>query len=263
MGFAAIADAVSVGSDGDDRLGSVTVLLDTIRAGDGDDIVTLQETNAFVYGGDGNDTLSADPYLPSDASMLFGEAGDDVLIQVRRMARTPNFTGARATTGLSGILVPSLMAAGRRPDELWGGATGGPIGVVFARGGGSDSITPGVGDFESPGNLSFDIRLGEIAYRDLLVERDGEDLALRIRDSQDRIAVPDFFAAGAGRAGMRQLSIVQAGTGFVYANSPVRRDDRVTRAVVAGTAQAWNGFGRLDVHSSAGVGLVRRWARRR
>jgi Ca2+-binding RTX toxin-like protein len=253
MGFAAIADEVSIGSDGDDRLGSVTVLLDTIRAGDGDDVVTLQETNAFVYGGDGNDTLSADPYLPSDASMLFGDAGDDVLTAGSANGAHTELYGGEGNDRLIGH--PGAILDGGRGDdrhELWGGATGGPIGVVFARGGGSDSISPGAGDFDSLGNLSFDIRLGEIAYRDLLVERDGEDLVLRIRDSQDRIAVPDFFAAGAGRAGMRQLSIVQVGTGFVYANSPSAETIASRAQVVTATAQVWTGSDISDVHVGAG-----------
>ena len=63
-----VADAIGFGTDGDDRLGSVSILLDDIRAGDGDDVVVLHETNAYVFGGDGNDSLSADPYLPSDSS---------------------------------------------------------------------------------------------------------------------------------------------------------------------------------------------------
>jgi Ca2+-binding RTX toxin-like protein len=162
MGFTAIADAVSVGSDGDDRLGSVTVLLDTVMAGDGDDVVALHETNAYVHGGDGNDTLSADPYLPSDASMLFGEDGDDVLVAGEANGAHTELYGGEGDDRLVGH--PGALL-GRRPwrrsHELWGGATGGPIGIVFSRGGGSDSITPGVEDAGAQGNLSFDIRVSE------------------------------------------------------------------------------------------------------
>jgi len=112
-----------------------------------------------------------------------GQAGSDVLSGGEGNDRLVGHPGA-------------ILDGGKGGDrhELWGGATGGPIGVVFARGGGHDSIMPGVENSDSPGNLSFDIRIGEIAYRDLVVERDGEDLVLRIRDSQDRMAVPDFFA---------------------------------------------------------------------
>jgi Ca2+-binding RTX toxin-like protein len=253
MDLGAIADAVSVGSDGDDRLGSVSVLFDTVRAGDGDDIVTLQETNAYVYGGDGNDTLSADPYLPSDASMLFGEGGDDVLTAGSANGAHTELYGGEGNDRLVGH--PGAILDGGRGDdrhELWGGATGGPIGVVFARGGGSDSIMPGIEDSNSPGNLSFDIRIGETAYRDLVFERDGEDLVLRIRNTHDRMAVPDFFTPGGGRAGMRRLSVVQAGTGLVFGDSP-SAETIATRAVVAtSAAQAWTGSDNRDIHIGAG-----------
>ena len=165
IGFDAIADAVSVGSDGDNRLGSVTVLLDTIMAGDGDDRVTLQETNAFVYGGDGNDTLSADPYLPSDASMLFGEAGDDVLTAGSANGAHTELYGGEGNDRLIGH--PGAILDGGKGDdrhELWGGATGGPIGVVFARGDGNDSIMPGVEILIRPA-IQLDIRIGESPIR--------------------------------------------------------------------------------------------------
>jgi Ca2+-binding RTX toxin-like protein len=234
-------------------LGSVTVLFDTIRAGDGDDIVTLQETNAYVYGGDGNDTLSADPYLPSDASTLFGEGGDDVLTAGSANGAHTELYGGEGSDRLIGH--PGAILDGGRGDdrhELWGGATGGPIGVVFARGGGSDSIVPGIEDSNSPGNLSFDIRIGEIAYRDLVVERDGEDLVLRIRDTHDRMAVPDFFAPGGGRAGMRRLSVVQAGTGLVYGDSPSAETIANRAVLAASAAQTWTGSDNSDVHIGAG-----------
>ncbi|MEO8486359.1 MAG: calcium-binding protein [Betaproteobacteria bacterium] len=255
LGFNALADAVSVGSDGDDDLGSVTVLLDEIRAGDGDDVVKLHETLAFVFGGDGNDMLSADPYLPSDASRLYGESGDDTLVAGAANGAHTELYGGDGDDRLVGH-PGALLDGGRGADrhELWGGATGGPMGVVFARGVGRDSITFGVEESAVASGLRFEVRVPGGDYRDLVVERDGEDLVLRIRDRDDRLAIPDFFAQGSERSGMTRLALMQAGTGLVLANSPDAEAIAARATIVPGAAQTRAGTALRDILVGAGGG---------
>ncbi|CAG1009602.1 Bifunctional hemolysin/adenylate cyclase [Burkholderiales bacterium] len=252
-GFDAMAFAIGVGTDGDDRLGSVSVLLDDIRAGDGDDTVTLHETIAYVYGGDGDDTLAADPYLPGDRSRLHGEGGNDTLVAGSANDARTELYGGDGSDRLVGH--PGARLDGGPGDdrhELWGGATGGAIGVLFARGSGRDSITFGADESTTASGLRFEIRLPQGDYRDLLVERDDDDLVLRIRDRDDRVAVPDFFADGAQRSGMTQLALLQAGTGFVLAGSP-DAEALAARAVVAtAIAQTWSGDETSELRVAAG-----------
>jgi Ca2+-binding RTX toxin-like protein len=253
MGFAQVADAIGVGTDGDDRLGSVSVLLDDVRAGDGDDIVTLHETNAYVFGGDGDDTLSADPYLPSDRSRLHGEGGNDTLVAGSANDARTELYGGEGDDRLVGHPGARLDGgAGSDRHVFWGGATGGAIGVAFARGSERDSITFGAEESGAASDVRFEVRLPEGNYRDLVVERDGEDLVLRIRDRDDRIAVPDFFSEGAARSGMTQLALVQAGTGLVLAGSPDAEAIAAWAVAVSAEAQLWTGTAAAEIRVGAG-----------
>jgi Ca2+-binding RTX toxin-like protein len=138
------------------------VLLDDIRAGDGDDVVTLQETNAYVFGGDGDDTLSADPYLPSDRSRLHGEAGNDTLVAGSANDARTELYGGEGDDRLIGHPGARLDGgAGSDRHVLWGGATGGAIGVAFARGSARDSITFGAEESGPTSDVRFEVRLPE------------------------------------------------------------------------------------------------------
>jgi len=253
MGFDQVADAIGVGTDGDDMLGSVSVLLDEIRAGDGDDVVALHETNAYVFGGDGNDSLSADPHLPGDSSRLYGEAGDDTLVAGSATdARTALYGGEGddRLVGHPGAFLDG--GAGDDRHELHGGATGGPIGVRFARGGGRDSVTFGEDEAAPAHALRFEVRIASTDYRDLVVERDGEDLVLRVRDRDDRIAIPDFFAADAARSGMTRVAVLQSGTDLVLSDSP-GAEAIAARAVRApADAVSWTGGDEAELYVGAG-----------
>ncbi len=195
-----------------------------------------------MFGGDGDDTLSADPYLPSDRSRLHGEAGNDTLVAGSANDARTELYGGEGDDRLVGHPGARLDGgAGSDRHVLWGGATGAAIGVAFARGSERDSITFGAEESGVASDVRFEVRLPEGNYRDLVVERDGEDLVLRIRDRDDRIAVPDFFAEGAARSGMTQLALVQAGTGLVLAGSPDAEAIAARAVAVPAEAQLWTG----------------------
>ncbi|MBP6368632.1 MAG: hypothetical protein KA286_01390, partial [Burkholderiales bacterium] len=164
---------------------------------------------------------------------LYGGEGDDLLV---------GHPGAFLDGG-----------AGDDRHELHGGATGGPIGVLVARGGGRDSVTFGEDEAAGTHGLRFEVRIRSSDYRDLVVERDGEDLVLRIRDRDDRIAIPDFFAADAGRSGMTRIAVLQAGTDFVLSDSP-GAEAIAARAVDApASAQQWTGTDAAETRLGAGA----------
>ncbi len=253
FGFDEIAEAISVGTDGDDRLGSIAVLLDDIQAGDGDDVVRLRETNAYVFGGDGDDTLVADPYLPGDASRLYGEGGDDLLVASSANNARTELYGGEGDDRLVGH--PGTLAdggAGNDRIELWSGASGGPIDVAFGRGSGRDSITFGGEESNFSGPARFDVRVPFADYRSLVVEREGEDLVLRVRDRDDRIAIPDFFAPGAARSGLEHVDLIEPGTGFVLAGSPDAEAIARKAVTVSAPAESWTGTDAGDLRVGRG-----------
>ncbi|MFO1283029.1 MAG: calcium-binding protein [Burkholderiales bacterium] len=253
LDFNAILDGIGVGSDGDDRIGSASVVWDTINAGDGDDVVTLIETSADVFGGDGDDTLSADPYLPLDGSRLHGGAGNDRLTASSANSSRTELYGEEGDDRLIGH--PGARLDGGTGDdryELFSGATGGPIGVAFGRGQGHDSIAYGE-EFNGGGSgHRFDIRVSQNSYRDLVVEREGDDLVLSIRDRDDRIAVPDFFASGSNRGGMVSLAIVDPATGLVYGDSPTAEEIAARAVTVDGAGETWTGTSTAEVRVATG-----------
>jgi Ca2+-binding RTX toxin-like protein len=255
MGFDQIAEAIGAGTDGDDRLGSVSVLLDDIHAGDGDDVVALHETQAYVFGGDGDDRISADPYLPVDRSRLHGEGGDDVLVAGSANDARTELYGGEGRDRLVGH--PGAFLDGGPGDdrhELHGGATGGPIGVMLARGGGSDSVTFDEDESAGARGLRFEVRIRSNDYRDLVVERDGEDLVLRIRDRDDRIAIPDFFAPDAARSGLTRVAVLQNGTDLVLSDSPDAEAIAARALTATAAGHAWAGTGASEDRVGAGGG---------
>ncbi|MCC7114338.1 MAG: hypothetical protein IT520_08150 [Burkholderiales bacterium] len=253
LDFNAILDGIGVGTDGDDRLGSASVLWDTIHAGDGDDVVVLHETQADVFGGDGDDVLSADPYLPGDASRLHGEGGNDRLTAGSANSARTELYGDDGDDRLVGH--PGARLDGGTGDdryELFGGATGGPVGIAFGRGQGQDSITYGVEFHSNSASPRFDIRVSQPSYRDLVVERDGEDLVLSIRDREDRIAVPDFFVAGTNYGGMVSLAVVDPATGVVFGDSPTAAQIAARAIAVPSVATSRTGTDTADLIVGAG-----------
>src|SRR5690606_38268395 len=230
-------------------------LLDDIRAGDGDDVVALRETNAYVFGGDGNDTLAADPRLPADQSRLHGEGGNDVLVAGSANGARTALYGGEGDDRL--VAHPGALAdGGPGVDrvELWGGATGGPIDVAFGRWSGRDSITFGAEESAGGTPPRFDIRLPYGSYRDLVVERDGEDLVLGIRDRDDRVAVPDFFVQGASRSGLLGVDIVDPATGMTYADSPDAEAIAARAVAVTSPGLSWIGTEASDLRVGEGGG---------
>ena len=126
--------------------------MDVLHGGDGNDTLS---------GGNGNDALSGD----GGNDTLTGGSGDDRL-----------YGGAGIDT-LRGEAGNDLLDGGSGSDNLYGG--GGNDVFVFRAGDGDDTID----DFEN-GNDRIKFG-GSIAYEDLTIEQDGDDVLITYRDPND------------------------------------------------------------------------------
>lgn len=152
------------GTDGDDNLNySNEYSKLTIRGGEGDDIIRASTGDDKLYGEDGNDTLyggdGAD-YLSGGArnDNLYGQAGDDIL------------------------------DGGTGNDTLDGG-TGNDT-YVFSRGYGKDIIN----NYSSGTNDIDTLKLKDITYDDVDIIVSGNDLTLKVKDSNDKVTVKNYFS---------------------------------------------------------------------
>jgi hypothetical protein len=229
-----VADAIG-GVGTMTRLGSVSVLLTTSVRGRRR-VVTLRETNP-VFGGDGDDA-SADP--TSRATAPPAASGNDTLVAgsandarrpLRRRGRRPSATGAR------------LAAAQERSP--CSGACNRRRGGAFAR-------ERAVDHFRRRVRLTSDVRLSRFPRR---LPRPGRHRDARTScafATRRRVAIPDFFAAGDGHAGMTQLAVVQAGTGFVLAGSPNAEAIAARALAVPAESQLWTGNAAAEIRIGAG-----------
>lgn len=206
LAFNMITQAIESGTDGNDRIGVADGLFGVIDGGDGDDVVELFETSSDVLGGDGDDRIAASPYRTGDYSYLFGQGGDDTLVASTALNARTYLDGGEGDDRLVGA--PGARLNGGPGDDrivIPGGATGGPTEIVWGRFSDRDTVTGGGDSGELGPAPSFSLSVMAGSYRDLQVQRDGDDLVLAIRDRDDRLAVPDFFAAGSGYAGFAAI----------------------------------------------------------
>ena len=202
--------------------------------GEGDDRLVLAGRSQDVHGGDGNDTLEADPYLPDDRSRLFGDAGNDVLRSGRGYYAATELAGGTGDDVLYGAASAVLDGGGGRNRLVIGSgptdnvfelaSTGGslpalpagsrPQQVVLARDGGVDLVTQQDASLGSGRHDAFAVRMSADDYRELTVERDNQDLVLGVRGRAARMTVPDFFAADSDHAGLQGLLVTRDVLGF-------------------------------------------------
>jgi Ca2+-binding RTX toxin-like protein len=189
-----------------------------------------------VHGGDGDDSLAADPHLPDDTSRLYGDAGNDVLIAGRGYYAATLLSGGSGDDVLHGASSATLdggsgrnrLVIGNGPaDDVFAAAAAGgslaalpagsrPQQLVLARDGGADYVTQQDTSLGSGRHDAFTVRMSAADYRDLTVGRDRDDLILGVRGRDARMTIADFFAAGAEHAGMQGLLVVQDDLGFAY-----------------------------------------------
>lgn len=156
-----------LGGDGNDTLTS-HFGSDVLDGGAGNDTFVAYGRVALIQGGDGNDTITAS----GGGDLIDGGAGDDSI----------NGWGAVAT-----------LAGGTGNDTLTGSGRGSVL--VFNRGDGDDTLSPGFNARDGQDRLVFGTG---VAAADVTMERvgtDGNDLLLRLSDGGGSVLVRSYFAA--------------------------------------------------------------------
>ena len=146
----------------------------------GDDELYGYSTNDVISGGDGNDNiygLAGDDALNGDAGSdsLSGEDGNDVLY------------GGSGNDNLSGDNGDDILSGGAGADHLYGGADNDIY--LFGRGSGQDTI------YETEGNLDAVQFAADVTPYDVLVQREYDDLVLRISGTTDVLRVEFYFTS--------------------------------------------------------------------
>ncbi|MDI6728498.1 MAG: calcium-binding protein [Thermodesulfovibrionales bacterium] len=189
-----------IGGEGDDRLygGDGNDWLqggdwmdeagnDYLNGGAGMDTISGQAGNDTLVGGEGRDTL----YGGEGSDRLDGGEGDDDLIGDRFGGGDDGndvLIGGGGYDGLYGGAGDDYLDGGKGNDILIGGF--GSDTYIFNRGDGEDTI----GEEDWNGIDTDVVKLGEgITKDDIVISRQGFNLAINIKDTADRIIIADWF----------------------------------------------------------------------
>lgn len=226
------ADVIRRGFDNDlieARKGDDTVYSgagrDLVLGGKGDDHIHAGYGNDYLFGGKGDDRL-------------FGEAGNDVLV------------GEAGEDRLDGGSGNDLLDGGAGKDHLIAGGgsnllIGGPGGDKLAGGDGHDvflfnrgdgKATLHLGDAAVPGNTDT-LSLGkDIAPEDIILQRSGRDLLVKVDESDEdddlgslKIVLKDWYAAGADHRTITRLQLIGSRIETYDFTALVGRFDAATR----------------------------------
>jgi Ca2+-binding RTX toxin-like protein len=143
----------------------------------GPDTIAALEGDDEVYGRGGDDRLEGGP----GADRLHGEAGNDLLL------------GEADADQLWGEDGDDTLDGGPGDDSLNGGF--GNDTYLLARGTGHDTVTDN--DWQVPSTDRV-LAAADLAPSDVAVSRDGNDLALEISGTGDRMRLRDWFLEGFG-----------------------------------------------------------------
>ncbi len=169
---------------------------DTIAGGDGADA---------IYGRDGNDTLSGD----AGDDSLVGENGNDTLLGG---TGNDSMSGSHGDDVLDGGAGNDLLAGGIY--DTWNGNYSGYGSDTyrFGRGSGQDTVV----DYTYAPNAEVDTIevAADVNASELSVRRVGNDLAVSINGTSDRITVRDFFndTTNSGVGQIDQVRVLSDGT---------------------------------------------------
>lgn len=191
----------------------------TVRAGGGNDFVSVLDGNDLVYGGNGNDTV----YAGSGNDTVYGGDGHDVI-----------WLGTGNDLGLSGD-GNDRMGGGHGDDTLFSGkgddvAFGGAGNDIVGGGAGNDQIYGGAGSDTVYGGSGDDTVGGGIG-NDVIYSGTGNDIVYGGAGN-------DTMGAGAGN------DYLAGGTGhdIIYAG--------------AGNDTVFGGAGNDTIYASAGIDIV-------
>lgn len=217
--------------------------IDEIRLGSGDDVVAIRDVHpgdgTSLYGGDGNDTLTASElgkYNPF-GTRLEGEAGDDILIAN---------TGADKLLGGSGYDTASYAASTSGVVIELGTTSGTTIGSGgFAEGDVLRSIEALIGS-ESNDRLhgdGADNRLSGGGGNDILLGRAGADTLIGGKGADT------FLYSAADQSTILSRDVI---TDFTHADGDVINLNAIDANVSVGGTQAFNFIGTDSFHGVAG-----------
>lgn len=170
-----------------------------IQPTNGNDVITGFDSSETIHGGDGNDSLNG----MGGNDTLYGDAGDD---QLDGGTGNDHVLGGAGNDTLHGGLGADHLEGGDGNDSLYGddgndvleggagndrleGGAGSDV-YVFARGDGHDTVSNNdstAGRFDS---LKF---ADGINPADVTAVRMGDDLFLRLVDSDDTVTVQNYF----------------------------------------------------------------------
>ncbi|MFN3868565.1 MAG: calcium-binding protein, partial [Hyphomicrobiaceae bacterium] len=182
------------GTDGDDALyapgGGPSVMNglggnDLLVGAEGDDVIDGGTGNDTLYGNTGSDTLvggEGDDTLQGGAGVdhLFGDHGNDVLV------------GGSEGDTLIGAAGDDVLAGGTGDDAIAPGA--GTDTIIFNLGDGRDTVQPAL-VAGGGGEAGDSLALGAIAGGDIRLAREGNDLVLKVAQTEDAIRFSEWYTS--------------------------------------------------------------------
>ncbi|QGY78868.1 calcium-binding protein [Xanthomonas hyacinthi] len=182
-------ESAAGGAGNDILLGTNQTDGDTLRGGDGEDLVHAGAGNDSIYGDAGNDTILAgagDDYVAGGAGndLVLGEDGRDSL---RGDAGDDILDGGAGNDAIYGGEGNDRIYGGRGDDFLSGDA-GNDL-YVFRRGDGHDIIS----NYDTTAGRQDTLLLEDLLPGAIKIWRSGNYLCISIVGTDDRIDIQEFF----------------------------------------------------------------------
>lgn len=167
-------------------------------SGDGDDEIFSYEGNDTIFAGAGNDTIRAG----EGDDVIFGGEGDDVIYPDHQYKDENNYKPGNDT-----------IIGGKGNDTIYDYV--GDETYIFNSGDGKDVIY----DKEGEDRIVF----GKgIKWNDLIFERRGNDMSIKIKGTTDEILVKDWYASN--QKGRNNNRIER----FEFSDGTIRKEDNIT-----------------------------------
>ncbi|MEM9816614.1 MAG: calcium-binding protein [Cyanobacteria bacterium P01_D01_bin.6] len=178
--FSGENDSFVDGGDGNDRIKTGFFSDDVVFGGQGDDTIITRGDDDIVSGDEGDDTISGG----NDEDSLFGGTGDD---RIDGEADDDLLSGDAGNDTILGGDGNDLLMGVTGDDVLIGEA--GSDTFVFGNGDGTDIIKDFEGGIDKIGLVN-----GELVFGDLAISIVGDDIALDVIGTGERLAILEDVA---------------------------------------------------------------------